>query len=123
MEEKFIKQSEAMYFKSSTKVLKGNLTLTDKRITYAGIHERLKVNHGVLGNVVRDKLEKKMGYDNPQEELIFDIPISEAVPSLRKYGFSKRLIITDKEGTEFKLTLYTKAERAEWPVAINEAKK
>jgi hypothetical protein len=123
MEEKIIKQTEAMYFKSATKVLKGNLVLTDKRIMYSGKIDRLQVDQGVLGNIVRDKVEKKMGYANPEEEQIFDIPISEVQHALKKYGFSKRLVITDKEGAEFKLTIAKKAERAEWPIAIDDAKK
>lgn len=124
MEEKIVKQVKAQYFKSATKVLLGDLTLTNQRITYSGIEQRIKQNHGVVGNVIRDKMEKAMGYDDLQEEHIFDIPLSEAESYLKRFGLSKRLVIADKSGTEFKLILEAKkAERDEWPNTIENTKK
>ncbi|MCG8573635.1 MAG: hypothetical protein MI810_02030 [Flavobacteriales bacterium] len=123
MEEQIIKQSEASYFKSATKVLKGYVTLTEKRIIYSGIQERAQMNHGVVGNVIRDKMEKAMGYGNEQEELIFDLPLAQVEAELKRYGLSKRLLIRDSDGKEFKLTIWgKKAERESWPGAINDAK-
>jgi hypothetical protein len=117
MEQQIIKQSEAMYFKSATVVLKGQLIMTDKRISYTGTQDRLQMNHGAVGNIIRDKLEEKMGYNDLPEETIFDLPVIEVTPSLKRFGFSKRLVITDVEGNEFKLTI-KKSERDEWPNAI-----
>lgn len=122
MEEQIIKESEAQYFKSATVVLKGSLILTSQRVMYSGTQERIKMNHGVVGNVIRDKVESSMGYDNPAEQAIFDIPISEVAHGLKRFGLSKRLVLTDADGNEFKLVL-KKSEREEWPDAIDNAKK
>jgi len=123
MEEKIIKESKAIYFVSAVKALEGYLIMTNKRIMYSGTQLRTQFDHGVVGNVVRDKMEKAMGYDNPKEEYIFDIPVSEVSQSLKRFGFSKRLLLTDKEGNQYKLTIYSKTEREEWPEAIESAKK
>lgn len=123
MEENIVRESQASYFKSATVVLTEALTLTDNSLRYSGTQDRLQMNHGALGNKLRDKLEEKMGYDNPEEHYIFNIPLSEVNSELKRYGLSKRLVITDKEGTEFKLTIAQKADRNEWPEAIENAKK
>lgn len=123
MEEKIVKESQASYFKSATHVMTGALIMTSDSIRYSGTQDRLKMDHGALGNKVRDKLEAKMGYDNPEEQFIFDIPLADFQYELKRFGLSKRLIITDKEGTVFKLTIPNKAERNEWPEAIDNAKK
>lgn len=120
MEEKITKQSEAFYFVSAIKVLKGQLIMTNERLLYSGIQERLKVNHGKLGNVLRDNIEKKMGYDNLPVEEIFDIPLKDASAELKRAGLSKRLVVTDhRDGKSYKLTINKKAERNEWPEMIN----
>jgi len=124
VEEQIIKEVEAAYFKSATNMLKGNLTLTNKRIYYSGEQERLKVNHGLIGNVVRDKMESAMGYDKKEEEFIFDIPLGDATAELKRFGLSKRLLIRNKSGEEFKLMLTAKKdERDSWPGIIENAKK
>ena len=122
MEEQVIKQSEAMYFKSATVVLKGQLIMTDKRLSYSGIQDRMQMNHGAIGNIVRDKLEEKMGYNDLPEHVIFDLPLIEVTPSLKRFGFSKRLVINDIEGNEYKLTI-AKKERDGWLDAIEKARR
>ena len=122
MEEQILKQSQAGYFKSATQVLSGYLTLTNKRVTYSGTQERVKLNHGIVGNVIRDKMEEVMGYADLEEELIFDIPLDEVQHGMKRYGLSKRLVISDKSGNEYKLTI-AKKEREDWPGAIESLKK
>ena len=123
MEEKVIKEAQAQYLKSAVKLIDGYLILTNKRIIYSGTQARVKFNHGALGNVVRDKMEQAMGYGNQEEENIFDIPLAEVNHQFKRYGFSKRLVITDKQNVEYKLMLMVKkAERDEWPKAIEDAK-
>lgn len=121
MEENVIKNTEAAYFKSTTKMFTGNLVLTNNRIVFTGEHARLKMNHGAIGNVIRDKMEKAMGYDTPEEFLI-NIPLSELTCELKRFGFSKRLVLWDKEGTRFNLQINKKSDRNEWPEVINKAK-
>jgi hypothetical protein len=123
MEDTIIMTSEALYFRSVTEVLKGDLVLTNKRITYSGIQERLQTNHGLVGNAVKDKLEKKLGYDNLPEHQIFDIALDQMKYELKRFGLSKRLIITDKNGNIFKMTIQKKSERNEWPNKIDNAKR
>jgi len=121
MEEKIIKSSQAAYFQSVAKMFNGNLILTDKRILFQGEHARIKFDHGAVGNIIRDKMEKAMGYDEP-EEFVFEIPVAEAQQELRRFGFSKRLILKDRTGHEFSIQIGKKAERDEWPAAIDNAK-
>lgn len=121
MEEKILKESEASYFKSATNVLNGFLVLTNKRLIYSGTRQRVRLNHGAAGNILRDKMEKAMGYDNPQEEHIFDIPVAEVKHGFKRFGLSKRLVLTDSNGNEYKLML-KKSERNEWPDAIEQAR-
>src|SRR6218665_249819 len=104
-------------------MLNGYLVLTNKRIFYSGSQVRLKVNHGAVGNIIRDKMESALGYDSIEEEHIFDIPLSDVTPSLKRFGFSKRLMLTDKSGNQFKLMVNSKTERNEWPEVIENAKK
>ena len=119
-----IKEVQAQYLKSAVNLINGFLILTNKRIIYSGTQARVKFNHGALGNVVRDKMEKAMGYDINEEETIFDIPLSDVNHKFKRYGFSKRLVISDKQNVEYKLMLMVKkAERDEWPAAIDNAKK
>ncbi len=120
MEEKIIRQSEAGYFKSATKLFNGYLILTDTRISFMGEHARIKMNHGALGNIVRDKVEKKMGYDQP-EQCQIDILLSELKYEVKRFGFTKRLILTDKDGQVYKTQITKKSERAEWPDLIEQA--
>ena len=122
MDEKILKQSEAQYFKSVTKVLKGQLTMTTDRIRYSGIQDRAQFDHGAVGNIIRDKMESAMGYDNLPEELIFDIPLKDVKHELKRFGLSKRLVIIDKDGNEYKLAIHPKAERNSWPEAIDSSK-
>lgn len=121
MEENIIKESEAIYLESSVKMFKGNLVLTDQRIIFTGEHERIKLNHGILGNVVRDKLEKKMGYDKP-EESVFDLSLSGIDCALKKFLFAKNIIITDKTGKTYKVQIVKKADTEDWVEAINKSK-
>jgi hypothetical protein len=124
MEEIVIKEAQAQYLKSAVKLIDGYLILTNKRILYSGTQARVKFDHGAVGNIVRDKMEKAMGYDNNEEENIFDIPLSDLNHKIERYGFSKRLVISDKQNVEYKLMLMVKkAERDEWPNAIDNAKK
>lgn len=117
MEEKIIKTSQAAYFQSVTKMFNGDLILTSTRILFQGEHARIKFDHGVAGNIIRDKMEKAMGYDQP-EELVFEIPVEEAGYELRRFGFSKRLVLKDKAGKEYSIQIGKKTERDEWPAAI-----
>ena len=124
MEEIVIKEAQAQYLKSAVKLIDGYLILTNKRIIYSGTQARVQFDHGVIGNIVRDKMEKAMGYDTKKEENIFDIPLSDVNHKIERYGFSKRLVISDKQNVEYKLMLMVKkAERDEWPNAIDSAKK
>ena len=124
MEEKVIKEAKAGYFKSAINMLEGYLILTNKRIIYSGTQARIKFDHGAVGNIIRDKMEKAMGYDKQEEENIFDIPIAEVQHSLKRFGFSKRLILKDNQNNEYSLSLMVKkAERDEWLTAIDEVKK
>ncbi|MDG1477387.1 MAG: hypothetical protein P8Q14_09590 [Vicingaceae bacterium] len=122
MEDQIVKKSEAMYFKSATVVLKGDLIMTDKRISYSGVQDRMQMNHGAVGNIVRDKIEEKMGYNDLPNETIFDLPLIEVTPSLKRFGFSKRLVITDIEGNDYKLTI-DKKERDSWLDAIEKGRR
>jgi len=121
MEEKIVKSSQAAYFQSALKMFNGNLILTDKRILFQGEHARVKFDHGAVGNIIRDKMEKAMGYDEP-EEFVFEIPVAEAQHELRRFGFSKRLILKNKSGQEYNIQINKKTERDEWPAAIDNAK-
>ncbi len=124
MEEKVIKEAKAGYFKSAINMLEGYLILTNKRIIYSGTQARIKFNHGAVGNIIRDKMEKAMGYDNQEEENIFDIPITEVQHALKRFGLSKRLVLRDKLNNEYSLSLMVKkSERDEWITAIDEAKR
>ncbi len=124
MEEKVIKEAKAQYFKSATNMIEGYLILTNKRVLYSGTQARVRFNHGTAGNILRDKMESAMGYDKQEEENIFDISLSDAHCMLKRFGFSKRLVITDNLNNEYKLMLNVKkAERDEWPDAIDNAKK
>lgn len=123
MEEKVIKEAQAQYLKSAVNLIDGFLILTNKRIFYSGSQARVKLNHGALGNVVRDKMEQAMGYDTQEEENIFDIPLTDVNHAFKRFGLSKRLVITDKQNIEYKLMLMVKkAERDEWTKAIDDAK-
>lgn len=117
MEENIIKKSEAAYFQSATKMFTGDLVLTNNRIVFTGEHARLKMNHGIIGNVIRDKVEKTMGYDKADEFMI-NIPIADVSYEFRRFGFTKRLILSDKNGQIFKIQITKKSERDEWPSAI-----
>lgn len=122
MEEKVVKEAKAQYYKL-TKMIEGYLILTNKRILFSGTQARVKFNHGAVGNIIRDKMEKAMGYGNQEEETVFDIPLSEVNHKFKRFGFSKRLVIIDKQNTEYKLMLNVKkSERDEWPMAIDNAK-
>jgi len=124
MEEIVIKEVQAQFLKSAVNLINGFLILTNKRIIYSGTQARVKFNHGALGNVVRDKMEKAMGYDINEEETIFDIPLADVNHKFKRYGFSKRLVISDKQNVEYKLMLMVKkVERDEWPAAIDNAKR
>ncbi len=123
MEETILRQSQAGYFQSAVKVLLGDVVLTNKRVFYSGTQERVKLNHGAVGNIIRDKMESAMGYDNLQEDLIFDIPLSEVSASLKRFGLSKRLLLTDANGKQFSLQINNKADRNEWVEAVEKAKK
>lgn len=123
MEEIVIKEAQAQYFKSATNMIEGFLTLTNHRLVYSGTRARMKFNHGAVGNVIRDKMASAMGQGDDQEESIFDLPLSEVSHRFKRLGFSKRLVITDAQGTEYKLLLAVKkAERDTWPGAIDAAK-
>lgn len=123
MEEKVIKEAKAQYFKSATNMIEGYLILTNKRVLYSGTQARIKFNHGAVGNIIRDKMESAMGYDKQEEENIFDLPLSDIKCHLKRFGFSKRLVIIDNLNNEYKLILNVKkAERDEWPGAIENAK-
>lgn len=123
MEEKVIKEAQAGYFKSAINMLEGYLILTNKRIIYSGTQARVKFDHGAMGNIIRDKMEKAMGYDKQEEENVFDIPITEVQHTLKRFGFSKRLVLRDNHNNEFSLSLMVKkSERDEWPAAIDKAK-
>lgn len=122
MDEKLLKESFANYFKSATNMIEGYLVLTDKRVLYSGKQARAKFNHGALGNIIRDKLEDVMGYSNPMEEIIFDIPLSEVSYGFKRFGLSKRLVLNDRNGNEYKLML-NKKDRNEWPEAFENARK
>lgn len=122
MEESVLKQSRATYLKSATHLIEGYLVLTEQRLVYSGTQARVQFDHGAVGNVIRDKMEKAMGYDVQKEQIIFDIPLADVTHGLKRYGFSKRLVLTDKQGNEFKLML-KKSERNEWPEAIEQARK
>jgi hypothetical protein len=124
MDEILIKEAPAQYYKSVTSLIQGFLILTNKRIFYSGTQARVKFDHGAVGNILRDKMEKAMGYDTQEEEYIFDIPLADAGHSFKRFGLSKRLVITDKNNNEYKLMLTVgKAERDTWPAAIDAAKK
>lgn len=123
MEERILKEVKAGYFKSAINMLEGYLILTNERMIYSGTQARVKLNHGAMGNMLRDKMEKSMGYDDLDEETIFDIPLSEVQHSLKRFGLSKRLVLKDKLNNEYSLSLMVKkAERDEWIKAIDEAK-
>lgn len=124
MEEIILKEAEANYLKSAVNMLQGYLVLTNKRIYYSGVQVRVKFNHGAIGNIIRDKMEEKLGYNNPKEEAVFDIPISEVQHRLKRFLFSKRLVLKDKTNTEYQLMLVAKnTELNVWQQAIDEAKK
>lgn len=95
MEEKIIKKSEAEYFKSATNLIKGYLVMTNKRLLYYGEQARMQFNHGVIENVNHE---------------------------LRRFGFSKRLVISDGNGNEYKLTIFNKADRNSWSGEIDRVK-
>lgn len=123
MEEYIIKEVKASYLKTATNMLEGYLTLTNKRIFYSGTQARIRMNHGAIGNIIRDKMETAMGYDNPEEEHIFDLPLTNLNCSLKRFGFSKRVVLSDQQGNEFKLMVHEKkAERDQWPAIIEKAK-
>lgn len=122
MEENIIIKSEAAYFQSAVKMFTGDLVLTNNRIVFTGEHARLKMNHGLLGNVIRDQVEKKLGYDKAEEYMI-NIPIAEVSYEFKRFGFTKRLILRDKKGQLFKIQIAKKADRNAWPSAINDAVK
>ena len=104
-------------------MLEGYLILTNKRILYSGTQARVRFNHGAVGNMLRDQMESAMGYDQQEEEHIFNIPLADVHGELKRFGLSKRLVLKDNLNNEFKLMLYVgKAERNEWPDAINNAK-
>lgn len=124
MEEQVIKEAKAQYFKSATNMIEGYLILTNKRVLYSGTQARVRFNHGAVGNIIRDKMESAMGYDKQEEENIFDIPLANVSSKLKRFGFSKRLVIMDNLNNEYKLMLNVKKnERNEWPEAIENAKK
>lgn len=124
MEEIVIKEAKAQYLKSAINMLEGYLILTNKRILYSGTQARVRFNHGAVGNMLRDQMESAMGYDQQEEEHIFNIPLADVQGELKRFGLSKRLVLKDNQNNEFKLMLYVgKAERNEWPDAINNAKK
>ncbi len=114
MEEKILKQSEAEYFKSATNLIKGYIVMTDQRVIFYGSQSKMKFNHGTVGNLIRDKMEKAMGQDKDNEEFIFNIPKDEVSFGLKRFGFSKRLVVSDKSGNEYKLTIYNKKDRNSW---------
>ncbi|PKP05075.1 MAG: hypothetical protein CVU11_01380 [Bacteroidetes bacterium HGW-Bacteroidetes-6] len=122
MEENVIKNTEAAYFESVTKMFTGNLVLTSNRVLFVGEHARVQFDHGVIGNVIRDKMEKAMGYDKP-DEYVINIPLIELQHELKRYGFSKRLVLRDKAGKTYSIQINKKAERDLWPEAIENAKK
>jgi hypothetical protein len=122
MEEQIIKEGEAHYFKSATHLVEGSLVLTNKRLIYSGTQARVQLNHGALGNIIRDKMETAMGYDNPEEQHIFDIPINEVNHSLKRFGLSKLFLITDGQNNQYKVAV-KKSERDEWSNSIDKAKK
>lgn len=121
MEEKIIKEAKAGYFKSATKLYNGTLILTDKRILFSGEHARLQVNHGLVGNMVRNKLEKTMGYDKADESLI-EIPLADVQHQLKRFGFTKRLVLKDGSGQIYNLQLLNRKEQPEWQDAIDSAR-
>lgn len=121
MEETVLYKSQAAYFKSATKMFNGELVLTNNRVVFTGEHARIQMNHGLVGNVIRDKMEKAMGYDTPEESLI-NIPIGEIKYALKRFGLSKRLILEDKEGQVYKIQINDKSVRDGWPSAIDSAK-
>ena len=124
MEEIVLKEAKAQYLKSAINMLEGYLILTNKRILYSGTQARVRFNHGAVGNMLRDQMESAMGYDQQEEEHIFNIPLADVHGELKRFGLSKRLVLKDNQNNEFKLMLYIgKAERNEWPDAINNAKK
>jgi hypothetical protein len=121
MEEALLHKSQAAYFKSATKMFNGELVLTTTRVIFTGEHARIQMNHGAIGNIIRDKMETAMGYDTPEESLI-DIPISEIKFELKRFGLSKRLILEDKDGQVYKLQINEKSIRDAWPSEIDKAK-
>lgn len=121
MEEVILKSSDAAYFKSATKMFTGQLVLTNRRILFNGEHARLKFDHGAIGNILRDKMEKAMGYDEA-EQFVFEMQIGEAKHELRRFGFSKRLILHDPQGQKYNIQINSKKERNGWPDAIDHAK-
>ena len=122
MEEKILKESDGQYFQTASKLLEGKLVLTNKRVLFSGVLHRSQLNHGVVGNVIKDKLEKKMGYSNTDDQLVFSIPLNDASVTM-KGGMFKKLIFSDKQGNSWKIINVKKAERVEWPSNVEDAKK
>lgn len=122
MAEKIIKESAADYLKSLTHLIKGTVILTNRRVFFFGEHARLKFDHGAIGNMIRDKMEQSMGHTNAEDDYVFDIPLQKAQSSLKRFGLSKRLAISDGQGNEYKLIINDKDLRNSWPDAIAGAK-
>lgn len=122
MEEKVLKQANAQFYKSATSMIEGSLVLTNKRIFFSGTQARVQLGYGEAGQAIQGRLEDLFGIDR-SEQFIFDIPVSEVSPSMKRFGLSKRLVITDGAQNEYKLMLQVKkAERDEWPAAIEAAR-
>ena len=123
MEEQLLKEAKAQYFQSATHMKEGFLILTSRRLLSSGTQARVRFNHGAMGNLIRDKMEEAMGYGNEGEEAVFDLPLAKVKVDLRRFGLSKRLVVTDAQGTEYKLMLNVpKAERDTWPAEVEKAK-
>jgi|GEM_PF-1588115 len=122
MSETILKRTEADYQASLTKVLKGDLILTRERLMYAGEQQRMQFDHGVIGNAIQDKMKAMAGHDQATVEHVFNLPVADVSARLKRYGFSKRLVITDAEGTEYRLFIWDKKERNAWVQAIQDAR-
>lgn len=122
MEEIVLKESDGQYFQSASKLLEGKLILTNKRVLFSGVLHRSQMSHGLVGNVIKDQLEKKMGYADTDEKQVFSIPLKDAKVEM-KGGMFKKLIFSDASGNSWKVINVKKAERVEWPSNVEDAKK
>lgn len=120
MEETIVLQANSGYFEKPTKLYNGELVLTNKRILFSGEHERVKYDYGI-GNQVVKKMEDVLGYNKGIEHLI-EIPVQEVTAELKRFGFTKRLILKDSQGKVYKLQLHDRKLQPSWIQTIDELK-